>query len=1084
MDGERLPARTSAALDRHLAGCDACAGFEHRARRLRSTIRIRPAEAIPDLVDAIVGAVAAEAAERRALSRSGPTHPSTPRAGAGPTPLRPRRRRPSLVRLGRLAPIAAAALAGLVAGSVTVGGPWPPTVPPPIAVADVAEGVTTAATELESYRASFAVVERNLDADTPLRELTVRVWFRAPDRFRLDVVDHSKPVDRQPTDLSLVVNRSRWALTAPSACPPGIGRACPPVRTSVRVRPAVSPGLPVPTDLVLPLDTVAAATDVTVLGHAEVLGREAIRVEVPLQAARPLLAFTQLGGAWRPFFEGDRVELWLDAESWFPLRARVFPAAGSARDRWEQRFGLPDEGRGRAVFEIQAIEVDEAAAAPGTFRIPDAHGRPAESPSAPGPTGGAGGEEGQPATPETARPDEPPDEEPEPVEPQPGPERPGVGGSPLDPADVGEAIGFEPGVPERLVGLPAVGAVVRPDADGRATEALVAYAMGLTWIEVGVHATWDGDDPFGPVGRLAEEVELADGVAYYEPATAARGRRLSIHGNGVDLSLETNLPRTRLLEAAEAIGVDGEPMPESWRERRSADELARRVSIEEAAEIVPFDLLVPEPLPTGYALAGAELIEREERVSLTLHLRHLGSDLLGAPIRVHLSESAALPPASSAGQVTVRLSDGTLARWSPQPRLLEWVTGQRYVSVDAAGLDLDAAGGLAVGFVAGAVLTMTLQGSARIPDLPGALPTASPTPPAAVVGPADPSTFLAWVPGGLPPRFARRAAALHEVRRAVVVASDNTWLTRSRSAGGELVDDPRAPFAIPLEVAAVDPRAYARFLPPADRSVTAALAEGRGVLGTSSASLRGLGPGAVLEFGDVRVTIAAVLPDELVGANELLVSRVLGRRIGVTRDRYALLQLREDADPTRLASRLRTLLPAGARLRIRAPGETPYFRHGDAVLPPVQIKLLFGEFAARPAPGRPGFLQIDPAWVRANVATRHVPLLGRVTCHRAMFPALSGAVHELRARGLDGLIDDFAGCWSPRHINRIPTANLSHHSWGIAVDINVAANPFGAPPSQDRRLVRVFERWGFVWGGRFVIPDGMHFEYRRPPAEP
>jgi hypothetical protein len=29
----------------------------------------------------------------------------------------------------------------------------------------------------------------------------------------------------------------------------------------------------------------------------------------------------------------------------------------------------------------------------------------------------------------------------------------------------------------------------------------------------------------------------------------------------------------------------------------------------------------------------------------------------------------------------------------------------------------------------------------------------------------------------------------------------------------------------------------------------------------------------------------------------------------------------------------------------------------------------------------------------------------------------------------------------------------------------------------------VFERWGFVWGGTFIVPDGMHFEYRREPAD-
>ena len=29
------------------------------------------------------------------------------------------------------------------------------------------------------------------------------------------------------------------------------------------------------------------------------------------------------------------------------------------------------------------------------------------------------------------------------------------------------------------------------------------------------------------------------------------------------------------------------------------------------------------------------------------------------------------------------------------------------------------------------------------------------------------------------------------------------------------------------------------------------------------------------------------------------------------------------------------------------------------------------------------------------------------------------------------------------------------------------------------RLVSAFERWGFTWGGRWLVPDGMHFEIIR-----
>jgi hypothetical protein len=384
--------------------------------------------------------------------------------------------------------------------------------------------------------------------------------------------------------------------------------------------------------------------------------------------------------------------------------------------------------------------------------------------------------------------------------------------------------------------------------------------------------------------------------------------------------------------------------------------------------------------------------------------------------------------------------------------------------------------GSIAGFVVGVVLTLALQGAAVLPDDASApRPTEPRAEPILVPGGTD--TFLVWVPGGMPPGSAQTLGRL--ARRVVVVASDNTWLTRSFDEGGEVVDDPPGSFAIPLEVAAVDPEDYAPFLPPADRSLTVALERGDGVLGESSAKLRGLGEGATMRFGDVGVTVAAVLPDELVGANELLVSRETGSRIGVTQDRYALVVPRGSPDRRELLRDAHAAL--GTLVQVRAPGDTPYFRQGDAVLPLVEIKRLFGEFAAKPTPGRPGFLTVDPSWLRTHIETRHVPLLGSVTCNVALFPQLEGAIDELISKGLEDTITSYAGCFSARHILREPTASLSHHSWGIAVDMNVReGNFFGQEPHQDPRLVRVFERWGFIWGGDFVVPDGMHFEYRRP----
>jgi hypothetical protein len=388
--------------------------------------------------------------------------------------------------------------------------------------------------------------------------------------------------------------------------------------------------------------------------------------------------------------------------------------------------------------------------------------------------------------------------------------------------------------------------------------------------------------------------------------------------------------------------------------------------------------------------------------------------------------------------------------------------------------------GALTGFAAGVALTLSLQGGAAIPEH---APTPAPPtdePFATIRERAD--TFLAWTPAGLPSGFADALKTLPGVRRSVLVASNVVWLTRSYADDGSVVDDPPDTFSIPLEAAAVDPEEYAPFLPPSDRALMVELAQGAGILGETSAKLRGLGPGAVLRFGRVRVPIAGILPDELVGAHEVLVSRETGRRLGVTRDRYALFVPRGEPTVRGITTALKQELPLGTLVRVRAPGDTPYFRHGDAVLPPVELKELFGEFAAKQRAGaNAGFLTFDPRWVRTHIDTQRVPLLGTVTCNVAMFPQVRGAIRELIDLGLEDTITSYSGCWAPRHILGDPDAGLSHHGWGVAIDVNVPTNLFGQDPNQDPRMVEVFERWGFIWGGDFIQPDGMHFEYRRPP---
>ena len=149
------------------------------------------------------------------------------------------------------------------------------------------------------------------------------------------------------------------------------------------------------------------------------------------------------------------------------------------------------------------------------------------------------------------------------------------------------------------------------------------------------------------------------------------------------------------------------------------------------------------------------------------------------------------------------------------------------------------------------------------------------------------------------------------------------------------------------------------------------------------------------------------------------------------------------------------------------------------MLAPVRIKGLFGEFAARPLPG--GQLAIDPAWQRRHIATEPVPILGDVHCNGALFPQLRGALREVVKAGLAHLIkpNEYGGCFGPRFANRDPAQGISHHAWGIAIDLDVVENLYGHTPTMDPRIVAIFKRWGFNWGGDFLIPDGMHFEFAR-----
>lgn len=300
-------------------------------------------------------------------------------------------------------------------------------------------------------------------------------------------------------------------------------------------------------------------------------------------------------------------------------------------------------------------------------------------------------------------------------------------------------------------------------------------------------------------------------------------------------------------------------------------------------------------------------------------------------------------------------------------------------------------------------------------------------------------------------------------------------LLSAHAAGGRLVDRAPAGHGIPLDVVFVEPRDYAAMVPPGKRRQIVRLKRGQALLPRTSANLRRVGDDGTLRLdGGRRLRVIGVVPDEVAEFSELVVARSEGFR-SVRETVVAMIAEGAEVSSSELAR------AAGGDGRARLVGRPL----GDAGRQPprgparqAELKGRFGEPAVE-LPYGDDWVRLDQAFVRRQLVSRRVPVLGSVTCHRKMLPALRAAMRELDRRRLARLANpgDYAGCFAPRRIR--PGGALSLHAWGLAVDLNARANPFGGRSRQDPRLVRIMERHGFSWGGDFPTrPDPMHFEFR------
>jgi hypothetical protein len=316
--------------------------------------------------------------------------------------------------------------------------------------------------------------------------------------------------------------------------------------------------------------------------------------------------------------------------------------------------------------------------------------------------------------------------------------------------------------------------------------------------------------------------------------------------------------------------------------------------------------------------------------------------------------------------------------------------------------------------------------------------------------------LLVWAPGGFSDkevgrvRDSTRVAAISAVRTGTLPAASGR----------------RGYKVVPVETMAVDTNAYTSATGRPGRKLATLLPKGA-VLSRTGAKLRRVKSGGKLKLdGDRSLKVSGVVDDALLGGYEVALERTLARRYGIQRAAYLLVRPRGPVDDLR--TEIRKLLK-GRSIRFVTPGDRPFVRGGDGVLAMSQVKARFGEFALPSLhKGWP-----DPAWTRANLVTRKVPLLGRVRCHRLVVNDLAKAMADLKRERLGNLVDvgEFrrdGGCWSPRLLRHARGGKLSRHAWGIAVALKV---------NGDERLVQTMARHGFVWGGSFARPDTTHFEW-------
>lgn len=320
LDGE-VDTVTDARLTAHLEHCADCRQIEDAMRKVKRAVALQAAPPVRDVAPSVIEQVSREVVKRR-------------------------RERRSMLRTG----VAAAVITALVMSGAML--PFRPGSDDVALASEITRAVRTAATAVTSYHATFEITERGWNEEVPERRFVTEVWFEAPERLRMEVRDLTRyPGPGWPTnDATLVAGPDHWWLRETASCPaaalPGCAVPPQPEVRALQNRQPFDGSTALPTDLILPLETVAEADGLVVSGREIVAGRDAHHVVLQRWQAAPLIDSLQAAGTWHEFSPTARVDLWLDSATWFPLRFTVRGGGGTllaTTTTLRQPRSIPDE---------------------------------------------------------------------------------------------------------------------------------------------------------------------------------------------------------------------------------------------------------------------------------------------------------------------------------------------------------------------------------------------------------------------------------------------------------------------------------------------------------------------------------------------------------------------------------------------------------------------------------------------------------------------------------------------------------------------------------------------------------------------